>query len=135
MSFQVYIDHCCYLPLNLLINIYFVIHNQILSWFLDQFCKRQISLFITDHLRLLLAIKIYTLCTVCWYFSTFKKTFFDSHICIETSDKGFGFLLKKIQELLTVAQRIPKFRTILSPFCHNIYVLVKGCIFNAKYIC
>ena len=37
----------------------------------------------------------------------FNKTFFDPHICIETFEKGLGFLLKVMQEL-TFAQRIPK---------------------------
>ena len=124
------IDHFCYLSINLLINIYFVIHNEILSWFLDQFCKRQIALFVTDHLKLLLAIKIYICAKYDDISVHFKKTFVLKHL-----RKVLDLYWKRCTNYWLLHKEFLKLRTILSPFCHNLYVLVKGRIFNAKYLC
>ena len=90
-DFHVYRVHFCYLSLNFLVNVIFMIHDKIFSWFLDQFYKRQIALCITDHFRSLLTIKIHIFCKKHACISVHFKNIFDSHICIETFEKGFAF--------------------------------------------
>ena len=93
-DFHMYRDHFCYLSLNFLINIFFVIHDEILSWFLDQFYKRQIALVsptISGHYSQLRFI----FCAKHACISVHLKSIFDSHICIETFEKGFGFFWKR----------------------------------------
>ena len=95
-DFHVYRVHFCYLSLNFLVNVIFMIHDKIFSWFLDQFYKRQIALCITDHFRSLLKIKIHIFGKTCLYFSTFQKHFWLPHLYWNIWER-FCVFLKEMQ--------------------------------------